>query len=397
MKMTAMLLIMFMILGLQKVSAQETVEVTQAEKEIVAQELEREAESAKHDNKTKKFLKSVAKAFKGSESVDEVDVDPKKEDCSDCSKKQKAKNLLTKIGRKLGKGAAWVTTKTAKPFMTASSFVKGAVEKKDKNQELIALYEFFLNHQDEFDKLYLEAGTPEEMLELMIAKMEEIMEQKSRIIMKDFLAHIGIKKEIPEDMSDFELTADEIASIDMSKVDPAFINSHPEYKEVKPLIGEMTEQDLTDIIESGYFDKAISFENYEAALPNPYEIAGTIVGQIFVPKIALGVVSSTLAGLYVAPVVAAQIGTGVSTAICLDKGTQSKFENDNDLKMFCSYVVNKTGYELLKGRAKGYVAGKKFHVKVADKIKAIKEKRAAKKKQKEIERGQKSGLVPQLQ
>jgi hypothetical protein len=360
MKLTAMFLLFFMIWGLQNVKAQDSVEVTSAEQEIVAQELEKEAQSDKHDSKTKEFLNKVAGLFKGSSESHEVDVDNKKEDCAECSKAKK-QNFFSKIGRKLGKGAAWLTTKTAKPFMAAAGFVKGSVEKGDKNQDIVAMYQFFLNHQEEFDNLYLEAGTPEEMIELMMAKMEEIMEKKSRMIMKDFLAHIGIKKDIPEDLSKFELSAEELASIDESKIDPDFINNHPEFKEVKPLIGEMTKEDIMDIVTSGYFDKAISFENYKAALPSPYEIAGTIVTQIFVPKIALGVISSTLAGLYVAPVVAAQIGTGVSAAICLQKENQAKFEADKDLKMFCSYVTNKTSYELMKSRAKGYIAGKKFH------------------------------------
>src|SRR3546814_6467081 len=52
---------------------------------------------------------------------------------------------------------------------------------------------------------------------LFRSKMEEIMEKKSRLIMKDFLANLGIKREIPEDLSKFELTAEEIASIDRSE------------------------------------------------------------------------------------------------------------------------------------------------------------------------------------
>lgn len=388
MKLTAIFLVLFMVWGLQA-KAQDNVEVTSADKELVAQKLEEEAQSSKHDSKTKEFLNKVAGLFKeGKESV-EVEVSKLKEDCADCSKKEKTKSFFSKLAKKLGKGAAWVSTTTAKPFMTAAGFIKGSVEKGDKNKDIVAMYQFFLNHQEEFDNLYLEAGTPEEMIELMMAKMEEIMQKKSLLIMKDFLAHLGIKKEIPEDITKFELTAEEIASIDESKIDVDFINNHPEYKEVKPLIGEMTKEDLMDIIQSGYFDKSISFENYKAALPNPYELAGTIVGQIFVPKIALGVISGTLAGLYTLPVVAADIGTGVSTAICLKKENQEKFESDKDLKMFCSYVTNKSAYELMKSRAKGYVAGKKFHEKVADKIKRIKEKRAEKKKKKEEEKAKK--------
>lgn len=399
MKKTAILLILFMVFGLRHVKAHESIEVTQADKEVVAQQLETEAKSDKHDSKTKEFLNKIAGVFKGSKDTNEIDVDAKREDCVDCSKKAKAKSFFSKIGKKLGKGAAWLSTTTAKPFMTASAFIKGAVEKGDKNKELVALYQFFLNHEAEFDDLYLEAGTPEEMIELMLARMEEIMEKKTHVIMKDFLLHLGITREIPADMKDFELTAEEIASIDESKIDPDFINRHPEYKEVKGIIGEMTKQDIMDIVESGYFEKAISFEDYKSAAPSIPELVGTVVGQIFVPKIALGIVSKTLAGLYMLPVLAADVGTGVSTAICLKKENQEKFESDKDLKQFCSYVVNRTGYQLMKGRAKGYVAGKKFHNKIAAKIKSIKEKRAEKKKKKQLEKEEKekANLIPELQ
>lgn len=360
--------------------AQETVEVTQGEKDQIAQELEKEAEAPQHDSKTKKFLKKVAKAFKSSAKTVEVEI-KKLDDCVNCEAAPKSKGqvLLTNIGRKLGKGAAWLSTTTAKPFMNASGFLTGVFEKKEKNKDIQALYEFFLNHQEEFDKLYLEAGTPEELVELMLVKMEEIVENKSQVILKDFLVSVGITREIPEDLSDFELTDEEIASIDMSKVSPDFINNHKEYQELRPIIGDVTQTELQDIILSGYFDKSIGFENYKAALPKIHEGVLTIGGQIFAPKIALGVVSKTLAGLYAVPVIAADIGTGVSTAICLQKSTVEKFEKDKDLRSFCSYVTNRSAYQLMKSRAKGYVAGKKTRVKIEQKLKERKERRALRK------------------
>lgn len=393
MKLTFLSFAILFLFGFQIAKAQESLEVTSAEKEVVALELERESQNAKHSPETKSFLKKISRVFKGSKDVQEVEVNTKDEDCANC-KKEKRKNFFKKIGQKIGKGAAWLTTTTSKPFMTASAFIKGAVEKGDKNKDLVALYQFFLNHQEDFDHLYLEAGTPEEMVELMLLKMEEIMEKKSRIIMKDFLISLGINKEIPEDISQFELSAEEIALIDEDKIDVAFINNHPEYKEVKGLIGEMTKEELMDIVMSGYFDKAISLENYKETMPSIPELVGTVVGQIFAPKIALGIVSKTLAGLYALPVLAADIGTGVSAAICLKKENQEKFEADKELKMFCSYVTNRSAYQLMKGRAKGYVAGKKFHQKIAEKVKRIKERRAEKRKKREIERQKK--LNPEL-
>ena len=381
-------LFIVMLLMMNQGYSQETKVVTQAEKDGVAQDLEKEADSGKHDNKTNIMLKKVAKSIK--ESTQEMVIEVKKlDECENCQGKAKEEIIVRNVGRKLGKASAWLTTITSRPFMNASGFLTGLFEKKEKNQDIIALYKFFLNHSKDFDKLYLDAGTPEEMVEVMLAKMEEIVQKKSHIILKDFLVSLGIKREIPEDLADFELTEEEIASIDMTKVTPDFINNHVEYQDVKPIIGEVTQAELTDIIMSGYFDKSIGFENYKAALPKIHEGAITIVGQIFGPKIVLGLISSSLAGIYAIPVVVADIGTGISTAICMQKTTQDKFEKDKDLSSFCSYVVNRSAYQLMKSRAKGYVSGKSIRAKVEKKIKERKDRRAARKAQKELEREQK--------
>jgi hypothetical protein len=392
MKKTVLFLAMMLLMN--QGYSQEVREVTQAEKDAVAQDLEKEADSGKHDNKTKMILKKVAKSFK--ESSEKIVIEVKKlDDCDTCENKTKGQVIVRNVGRKLGKASSWLTTTTSKPFMSAAGFLTGLFEKKEKNQDIVALYQFFLNHSQEFDSLYLEAGTPEEMVEVIVAKMEEIVKKKSHIILKDYLVSLGIKREIPDDLSDFELTEEEIASIDMDKVTPDFINNHAEYQEVKLIIGAVTQEELTDIIISGYFDKSIGFDNYKAALPKIHEGAITIVAQIFGPKIVLGLISSSLAGLYTLPVLAADIGTGVSTAICMQQETKDKFAQDKDLSAFCSYVVNRTAYQLMKSRAKGYVSGKSLRAKIEKKIKDRKERRAKRRADKDLERQQKE-MMSQL-
>jgi hypothetical protein len=360
----------------------ERIEVGLTEKEKISQELERGARSARFDAATRNFLHKVSQLFKGHRNSTDTDVvEASNGDCSICLKKNESKSFFSDLLKKIGRGAAWLSTTTAKPFMTAAGFIKGSLENQDQNKELTALFQFFINHQEDFDDLYLKAGTPEDMINLMLIKMEEIMERKSRIIMKDFLLQLGISREIPEDLSKFELTPEEIAAIDQSKISVDLINNHPEYREVRNTIGAMTQQDLVDIITSGHFNKSISFDLYKDSVPSVPELVGTVVGQIFAPQIALGVISNSLAGLYATPVVLADIGTGVSAAVCLEKETQSQFETDQDLKMFCSYVTNRSAYQLMKSRAKGYVAGKKFNQKVKDKIRQMREKRARKKEQ----------------
>lgn len=383
MKKTALLLMMFVAQGLcVQAWAQETIEISPVDKEEVSRELEREAESGKYDEKTSKHLLKVSKIFKNSKKSTEVEVvSAIDEDCVNCEAQSRTKtqNFFRKLGMTLGKGASWLTTTTAKPFMNASGFITGVLEKEEKNKDLVAFYKFFHNHQAEYDDLYLEAGTPEEMIELMLVRTEEIMETKSVSIMKDFLKHIGVERELPDDFSDFELSAEEIAKIDLKKVNPDFINNHPEFQEVRPFIGDMTQEDVMDIVTSGYFAKSISFDNYKEALPKPAEVIGTIVGQIFAPRIALGIVSSSLANLYTVPVVLANVGTGVSTVVCMEN--KAKLDSDKELRQFCSYVMNRSSYELVKSRTKGYVAGKNTRAKINLKLKERRERRALRRQQ----------------
>jgi hypothetical protein len=372
-----------LVLGLREGKAEELIEVTPSETEVIASELKKEAQSPEHTKRTREYLHKISTLFAKTKSTISLEVQSLRQDCTHCSGEKKTEIFVTKLGRSLGRGAAWLSTTTAKPFMAAAAFVRGSVEKKDQNKQIIALYKFFLNHQNEFDQLYLEAGTPKELAELMLSKTEDILRRKSRTILKDYLAYLGIKRDLPEDLTTFELSESEMDSLDRAKLNADFINSHPEFQELKPLVGEMSDQEVADFVTSGYFTKVVSFEQYKLALPSLPELVGTVAGQLYVPKTALGIVSQAAAGLYSTPVIAADIGTGISMAICLQKETQDKFESDQDLKSFCSYVTNKTSYELMKSRAKGYIAGKTFHEKISEKIRLYRERREEKKRQKE--------------
>ncbi len=379
-------LVLATILLMNQGYAQELQEVSQEHKDSISQSLDKAAEGDKHDSKTKELIKKVSNAIK--ESSDKMVIEIKKlDDCENCTGKTKGQIIVRNVGRDLGKASAWLTTTTSKPFMVAAGFVTGLFEKKEKNKEIVSLYHFFLNHSKDFDQIYVKAGAPDEMVELMLGEMEEILKKKTHIILKDFLVSVGITRELPEDLSNFQLTDEEIASIDMDKVSADFINNHAEYAELKPIIGPVTDQELNDFIMTGYFDKSIGFDNYKAALPKIHEGALTIVGQVAGPQVVLGVISSSLSSLYATPVIAADIGTGISAAICMQKSTQEKFENDQDLKAFCSYVVNKSAYQLMKSRAKGYLAGKSLREKIEDKIQQRKERRAKRRAEKASSHG----------
>lgn len=345
---------------------EQVIELSESDIQRISADLEKESQNKEHDKETRSALKKVSKIFDS--KVLDADGKPQK------------LNFGQKLGRTLGKGAAWVTTNTSKPFLNAAGFLTGFFEKSDKNKDVVAIYQFFLNHQAEFDDLYKEASTPEDMASLMIEKSEDIVDKKTNIILKDFIKYLDPTIEIPE--GDCDLSELDLSNIDTEKLKPDYINNHPEFLELKPIVGELTQQELDDMIETGYVDKKLSFSNYKAAIPKIHEAVLTVAGQILVPKIVLGVISKSLASWYAVPVIMADVGTAISSAVCLNGATQAKFEKDKDLASFCSYVVNKSGYELLKSRAKGYVAGKKLKVKLKTKIDERKARRAAKKAKK---------------
>ncbi len=310
-----------------------------------AADLEFEKENSKHSEETRRLMGKVAL------SLDEA-ADQNVDDT-------KPKNIFKRLGRTLGKGATWLSVQTMKPFMTAGSFATGFFEKEEKNQDVVALYRVFLSHSEEFDSLYKEAATPEEFASLLVLKFEEIVEQKSDIIMRDTLKTLFPEVKIPENIAELDWNQIDVSKLDQSKIDPKLINDHPEYQDLKPLLGEFTKESLLEVLATGYYEPTVDLENVKQAMPKIHELAGTLVGQIFGPKIVLGVISGTLAGLYSTPILLADIGAGVSVAVCMNKNTRERFSEDQDLQQFCSYATNWSSYQLMKSRAKGYVSGKK--------------------------------------
>src|SRR5690606_20927750 len=136
----------------------------------------------------KRLMGKVAEGLR--DAADANEVEPRKP------------NFWARAGRTLGKGATWLSVQTMNPFMTAGSFLTGFCEKEEKNQEVVGLYRVFLNNAPEFDELYKEAGTPEEFVELLVLKFEEILEKKSNIIVRDTLIALNPGVEIPENLED---------------------------------------------------------------------------------------------------------------------------------------------------------------------------------------------------
>lgn len=357
-------------LEVEGLDQEESIELTPEVLQRVADDLKLESQNKDLDKESRKALEQASKMF-------EENAAPAKK-----------LNFGQKLGRTLGKGAAWVTTTTSKPFVNAAGFLTGFFEKKEKNKDIVALYQFFLNHESDFDPLYEQANTPVEFAKLLVEKSEEVYDKQTDLILRDFVKYLDPTIKVANDKK-CDLSELDLSGVDKQKLTPDYINNHPSFKELKPIIGELSQEDLDVVLETGYLDKKLSIDNYKSGAPKIYEGIGALAAQLFVPKMVLGVISKSLASLYFTPVVLADLGTLASGLICSSESTKEKFKDDKDLGQFCSYVVNKSGYELLKSRAKGYVAGKDLKIKLKKKLDDRKARRAAKKAAKAKEQASK--------
>ena len=349
----------------------------------VADDLDREQDSSRHNFQTKEMMRKVSEEIK-SLALDGADAAEANEAPADCP--QKKRSLLTRIGRGVGRGAVWLSVQTLKPFVKAGSFTTGLFEKQEKNQDVVALYNLLLKNSAQFDELYKEAGTPEEFVDLLILSFQQLMEKKSNIILRDTLIAMDLGVEIPQNIADMNWSLVDVEKLDPSKIDPKLINDHPEFQDLKPIIGEFTSEKIADVFLNASFDPEISLANPKEALPKIHELAGGVVAQIIAPQIILGKISGSLVGLYAVPVLAADAGLGISIAVCLNKNTQAKFEADQDLRQFCSTATNWSSYQIMKSRASGYVSGKKFKVRLQEWNKKRKLKREERKRAREASR-----------
>lgn len=131
---------------------------------------------------------------------------------------------------------------------------------------------------------------------------------------RDTVIAIDLGVEIPQNIADMNWSLVDMDKLDASKIDPKLINDHPEFEDLKPIIGEFTSEKIADVFMNASQDA----------------------------------------------------GLGISIAVCLNKNTQAKFEADKDLRQFCSTATNWSSYQIMKSRASGYVSGKKFKVKLQE-------------------------------
>lgn len=345
-------------------------EVKASDLDKASDELAKEAQS-EQDPKKRNLLQKLSLEFKKM-SQGAKELFKKKE-----GKKKKKINIKT-IGRAVGKGATFVSTQTARPFINAAGFLTGFFEKPEKNEEAVAFLNFILNHDEDLKDVYKEASTPEDYLNKLQAKIDEILVLKSAIILQDTLATLGQPVAIgcvlktlgvepyatDTSISDLEHVVDMLA-INAEEIKPELINEHPEFQELKPLVGELNQEQTMDLLLNGSLELDVDGDAIlNGSRIKLGEAVGAYAGQLFLPKMVTGIVSKSLGGIVGATTLVADLGFAASASMCLaHKKTKEKVGVDPEVTEFCSYIVNKSAYVLSRSRAKGYVAGKKFKVK----------------------------------
>lgn len=347
-----------------------TQEVKASDLDKAANDLDQEAQK-EQDPKKRNLLQKISGEFKKMSSS-------AKETFKKKDGKKKKKISIKSIGRAVGKGATFVSIQTSRPFMNAAGFLTGFFEKPEKNQEAIAFLNFILNHDEDLKDVYKDASTPEDYLEKLQLKIDEILVLKSAIILQDTLKTLGQPVAIgcvlktlgvepyatDNSISDLEHVVDMMA-INTEKISPDLINEHPEYQELRPLLGDFDQDDMEDFLLDGTIETDL---NVDAILSGSRiklgEAIGAFAGGLFVPRAVLGVVSKSLGSFVGTTTLIADLGFAASASMCLaHEKTKNSVGVDPEVTEFCSYVVNKSAYVLSKSRAKGYVAGKKFKVK----------------------------------
>jgi hypothetical protein len=332
----------------------------------ISDEIDKEAQKEPNDSKVKRSLKKISSGFK--KMVSKLKKNPNKK-----------KINLNRILRGAGKGSTFVSVNLFKPFVNVAGFFKGFFEKPGKNQDSKAFLQFFLNHENELDDAWKNTGNIENFAFKLQSRVQEILLNKQVIIITDLVEHytkmrpsaqsvlktLGVSNTNDETIKTLPEIVFEILgpTLMFFKIDADLINEHPEFQELRPLIGDINGDSIESIMNINP-----SFDLMDLGNRSRVQLDEGLVAfssKIFVPKIVLSIVSKAIAGAVTSVGLVADVGMITSSLMCtMNKKIKSKIENgDSELIDFCSYVVNKSAYVISKSRAQGYVNGKNFRQK----------------------------------
>lgn len=379
----------------------EDIELESDELDMMADEVQMQAEVSQ-DSKVKVILHKIADQFRKTSQYISKKVSPNEEKRSarkakrlarknariakrNAKREKRQKSIkdgsaskFTKVLYSIGKGSSDVANAISKPFINSAGFLTGFFQKESKNREATNFMKFIIANDDEFDDVYKNTGTVANYAIKFREKIEEVINKKTVIVLSDtifeltgerledkvILKTIGVdpyaqNKDIP---TIGQKVQDKIFKVDPSKLKASLINEHPEFQSMRSIVGDVQVDELAEMLLNPSFEADL---DYNVVLGGSkiklHEGIIAYAGRFFLPKMALNLVSAGLSSVVLGISAAASTFDIIGIAACtLHKGNIRKLndDSDQDLKDFCSYMVNKAVYELSKSRAKGYVAGK---------------------------------------
>lgn len=347
-----------------ELSSGETTTITAVQLEEVSENLD--AESEKHEGKFKRTLKKISSGFKAKSQKLKRDKDT-----------PRRKVTFKRIIRGAGKGATFVSIQTARPFVNVTGFFKGFFENPGKNALEVEYMKIFLNHEDKFSDIWRTFDprlNPDELVKIQLAfqeRVESILQEKQEIISKDVMDNLDVL-----------LSADEEQ---MKQNIANFVNEHEAYQEFKPVLGELTADQVDDLENINLIDDPMQV--LSAARITAIEGIASYAMKSILPKVALGMIAKSIGGAVLAVGLIADAGMITSALMCtVNKKTIAKIDaGDDELAEFCQYVVNKSAYVISRSRMKGYVSGKKLRRKFIKSSEKVKRKFQRKHKKTNVE------------
>ncbi|MBL7714757.1 MAG: hypothetical protein JNL01_04765 [Bdellovibrionales bacterium] len=305
-------------------------------------------------------------------------------------KKELRKKRRQRLGRKIARGFGKVSAATymavTRNFLAAGGFIRGLAEKPENNPRVVAILRLIFTSKD-FGTLratYKKAGTFDEYATEFGTDLAALLQTEVESLILAILRDADPRIPADQDLLKLDLT-----QVDLSKLDAKKIRENERFQLIDQAFGPFDVEETVDDLKLGILDPKLigemtdadeALEQLVGHLPNWKELGGVFLGEHLLTPMILKAVSQTAGALYTWPLIVTAAGTAGSVFVCnrshiqarvkaAGKGAstytdQEQYENDEELRRFCSYVTNQSLFRAVLGREKGYVAGKKFRLKL---------------------------------
>lgn len=308
-------------------------------------------------------------------------------------RKKRRKRLARNVGRFLGRMSTTTYVGISQAFLASGGFIRGFSEKPEKNKRVVAILRFII-HSPHFASLrasYQKAGTFEEYLVQFGIDLADLLQKETETMVMEILREVD-----PSIPADQELLKLDFTKVNLTKLDAAKVRANARFQLIDEAFGPFPVDAMVKDFKAAALDPSFLEESVDAEevgisivthLPEWKELGAVFLGEHLVTPWILGAISQTAGALYTWPVLATAGGTVASVITCTRAKTKARidlagkgvaaytdpeqYENDADLRNFCSYVTNQSIFRLALSREKGYLSGKKLGAKVRLKLRKL--------------------------